>query len=111
MVRRQPDLYVKIWNVVRRIPKGRVASYGEIARRCGFPRHARLVGYALHNLPLGTDIPWHRVINSQGKISLPRKSGHYQKQKHLLEKEGLVFLKERINMGTHGWKGLKRKPA
>ena len=105
---RQPDLYGKIWNSVRRIPKGRVATYGEIARLCGFPRHARLVGYALHNLPLGSDIPWQRVVNAQGMISLPKQNGHYQKQKTLLENEGVVFLKGRINLSTYGWPKKKK---
>ncbi len=104
------DLYRKIWVAVQRIPKGRVATYGGIARVCGFPRHARLVGYALHNLPHGADIPWHRVVNAQGKISLPKRRGHYQKQKALLEKEGIVLLKERINLSSFIWPKVK-KPA
>ncbi|HCV42603.1 MAG TPA: methyltransferase [Bacteroidetes bacterium] len=97
------DLYGRIWETVRRIPKGKVATYGGIAEMCGFPRHARLVGYALHNLPLGSNIPWHRVVNSQGRISLSKWSGGYQKQKLLLEKEGVVFVRERINLSTFGW--------
>lgn len=98
-----------VWDAVRRIPKGRVATYGGIAGACGFPRHARLVGYALHNLPQGADIPWHRVINSQGKISLPRRTGSYQRQKTLLEKEGVVFVRERIRLSLYGWLPTKRK--
>lgn len=109
MAARQPDLYSRIWNAVRRIPKGKVTSYGEIARHCGFPRHARLVGYALHNLPLGSNIPWHRVVNSQGKISLPKRNGHYQRQKQLLEKEGVVFLKERTSMTLYGSWSVKKR--
>lgn len=97
------DIYGKIWDTVRRIPRGRVSTYGAIARRCGFPRHARLVGYALHNLPHGSNIPWHRVVNAQGRISLPKRNDHYQKQKSLLEKEGIVFVKERINLLAHAW--------
>ena len=103
-----PDLYRQIWDVVRRIPRGKVASYGAIARKCGFPRHARLVGYALHNLPHGANIPWHRVINSQGRISLPKRSGQYHKQKSLLEKEGIVFLKERVPLSRYGWPAMKK---
>src|SRR6185295_16020933 len=95
--RRQSDLYGKIWTTVRRIPKGKVSTYGGIAGLCGFPRHARLVGYALHNLPLGSNIPWQRVVNAQGMISLPKQKGHYQRQKALLEEEGIVFLRGRIN--------------
>jgi methylated-DNA-protein-cysteine methyltransferase related protein len=99
----QPDLYARIWEQVRRIPKGKVATYGGIARMCGFPRHARLVGYALHNLPHGSNIPWYRVINSQGRISLPIHNGHYQKQKMLLEKEGILFLREKIPLKKYEW--------
>ena len=98
MHRSPSDIYARIWDAVQRIPRGRVATYGGIARFCGFPRHARLVGYALHNLPHGSDIPWHRVVNSKGMISLPKRFGAYQRQKTLLEHEGVVFLKERINL-------------
>jgi methylated-DNA-protein-cysteine methyltransferase-like protein len=76
---------------------------------CGFPRHARLVGYALHTLPHGSDIPWHRVINSKGMISLPKRNDHYQKQKSLLEKEGIVFLKERVNLSVYVWPKVKSR--
>lgn len=103
------DLYRRIWDAVRRIPKGKVATYGGIAHKCGFPRHARLVGYALHSLPLGSNIPWHRVVNANGRISLPKGNNHYQRQKSLLEHEGVVFLQERINLSVHGWPKVKRR--
>jgi methylated-DNA-protein-cysteine methyltransferase related protein len=103
------DLYRRIWDAVRRIPKGKVTTYGGIARACGFPRHARLVGHALHNLPHGSNIPWHRVINAQGKISLPKRNDHYKRQKSLLENEGIVFLRERINLSIHGWPKVKSR--
>jgi methylated-DNA-protein-cysteine methyltransferase related protein len=105
-MKRQSDLYGTIWKIVRRIPRGKVATYGGIARLCGFPRHARLVGYALHNLPHGADIPWHRVINSQGRISLPRSGA--LRQMALLEGEGVVFLRGRVPLHVYEWKG-KRK--
>lgn len=98
--------------MVKRIPRGRVATYGRIAALCGFERHARMVGYALHNLPLGSGIPWHRVVNSSGRISLPHHNGQYQRQKSLLEEEGVRFVKERIDLDIFGWpanfKGGKR---
>ena len=65
--------YEKIYRWVRRIPRGRVATYGDIAERAGLEGHARQVGYALHALPAGQDIPWHRVVNAKGEIS-PRLS-------------------------------------
>jgi methylated-DNA-protein-cysteine methyltransferase-like protein len=95
--------YQRIWDVVKDIPKGKVASYGDIARLSGCFRQARKVGYSLHALPRGSKVPWHRVINSQGKISLQRASGHYAKQKRLLEKEGVVFKRERVDLKEFGW--------
>ena len=62
--------YGRIHAVVGRIPRGRVATYGQVARLAGLPGHARLVGYALSALPAGSRLPWHRVVNAQGKISM-----------------------------------------
>jgi methylated-DNA-protein-cysteine methyltransferase-like protein len=102
--REASDTYRTIWQTVQRIPKGKVASYGHIARLSGFPSQARLVGYALHNLPRGIDVPWQRVINSQGRISFPEHSPSYRRQRMLLEKEGIVFINGRIDLKRFGWK-------
>ncbi len=67
--------YARIYAVVRRIPRGRVATYGQIAELAGLPGHARQVGYALHALPDGTAVPWHRVLNARGALSLRRSPG------------------------------------
>ena len=92
MMGRQPsDSYQQIYAVVQEIPMGRVATYGQVAAVAGLAGHARQVGYALHSLPEGTDVPWHRVINARGEVS-PRSEGgweHYQR--HLLEEEGVCF--------------------
>lgn len=93
--------YPRIWRVVTRIPKGKVASYGTVSRLAGFPTQPRLAGYALHNLPPGIDIPWQRVVNSQGKISLRGESG--KAQRRLLEQEGVQFLRNKIDMRMFGW--------
>ncbi len=78
--------------VVARIPKGRVATYGQIARLAGLPGHARLVGYALHALPEHSRVPWHRVINAKGRISLRSDGlGYDQLQRVLLERESVKF--------------------
>ena len=98
------DVYASIWKSVKRIPRGKVSTYGSIARMSGIPGHARQVGYALHNLPLGADIPWHRVINSQGRISLPTHNGKYQKQQVLLEAEGIPFMNNKVSLTLYGWK-------
>jgi methylated-DNA-protein-cysteine methyltransferase-like protein len=97
------DNYKLIWDIVREIPKGKIATYGEIARVSGLLNQARLIGYALHNLPPRSKIPWHRVINSQGKISFPKNTGTHRQQKKLLEKEGIVFTKDKVDFGKYGW--------
>ena len=96
------SLYEIIYSAVRKIPRGRVATYGEIARLCGLREHARLVGYALHNLKPDSGVPWHRVINSQGRISLPKDNGTYEFQKKLLESEGIVFVGDKIDLTKYG---------
>ena len=95
----------RIYAVVRQIPEGLVASYGDIARLAGLPGHARLVGYALHALPAGSDVPWQRVINAQGMISLGRAlPGGELHQRHLLEQEGVAFdSKGRVNLKRFRW--------
>jgi methylated-DNA-protein-cysteine methyltransferase-like protein len=83
--------YARIYAVVRRIPPGRVATYGQIAELAGLPGHARQVGYALHALPKGTVVPWHRVLNARGALSLRRSPGGEITQRLLLEREGVRF--------------------
>jgi methylated-DNA-protein-cysteine methyltransferase-like protein len=99
-----PDsLYGRIRAVVSRVPRGRVATYGQIARLAGLPGQARLVGYALHALPKGTLVPWHRVINSRGEISTP--AGSDTMQRRLLESEGVRFgPKGRVDLDAFLWK-------
>jgi len=112
MARRQPagDKHARIFAVVRRIPRGKVATYGQIARLSGMPGHARLVGYALHQCPPG--LPWHRVINVRGEISLSEADGQAEFQRVLLEAEGVVFRGGRVNLVRFGWKtGKKRSPV
>jgi methylated-DNA-protein-cysteine methyltransferase related protein len=80
-----------IYRAVRNVPRGRVASYGQIAELAGLEGHARQVGYALHALPDGSRVPWHRVINAKGEIS-PRSAGDsHELQRMLLEAEGVTF--------------------
>jgi methylated-DNA-protein-cysteine methyltransferase-like protein len=80
-----------IWQVVAAIPPGRVATYGQVAQKAGLPRAARRVGYALRGLPNNTRIPWHRVVNAQGRISLPEGSNPHATQRDRLEREGVEF--------------------
>jgi methylated-DNA-protein-cysteine methyltransferase related protein len=81
----------RIYAAVRRIPRGRVATYGQVAALAGLAGHARQVGYALHALPAGTTVPWHRVINAKGEISLRSVPGAGLTQRMLLEREGVRF--------------------
>lgn len=82
----------RISAVVRRIPSGRVLTYGDVAALAGLPGQARLVGYALHALPEHTTVPWHRVINHRGGISTGRAwPGGHLAQRRLLEAEGVEF--------------------
>ncbi len=97
-----PELYLRIWKAVKGVQKGRVATYGQIADICDLRGHARLVGYALHNLPPDSGVPWHRIINSKGMISLPRHTGGYERQKRLLEQEGIVFGNGKIDLAKYG---------
>jgi methylated-DNA-protein-cysteine methyltransferase-like protein len=95
----------RIYAVVKRIPRGRVATYGQVATLAGLDGHARQAGYALHDLPPRSNVPWHRVINAKGEIS-PRSAGDsHELQKMLLEAEGVVFsLDGRVELKTYRWK-------
>ena len=97
--------YARIIAVVRRIPRGRVASYGQIATLARLPGHARQVGYALHALPRGSTAPWHRVINAKGEISRRRIPGGELTQRVLLEREGVRFdARGRVSLVRYGWR-------
>jgi methylated-DNA-protein-cysteine methyltransferase-like protein len=96
--------YARIYAVVRRIPKGRVATYGEVAELAGIPGHARQVGYALHALGPGSVVPWQRVINAQGRVSPRSAPGFDLMQRRLLEDEGVVFGPDgRVDLERHRW--------
>jgi methylated-DNA-protein-cysteine methyltransferase-like protein len=94
----------RIYSTVRQIPRGKVAAYGWIAERTGLPRGARRVGRALRTLPSARRIPWHRVVNAQGRISLPAGSASARKQRELLMAEGIIFLNHRIDLARFGWR-------
>jgi len=101
----QSKSYKRIYAVVKRIPKGRVATYGQIAELAGLGGHARQVGYALHATPDDLIIPWHRVINARGEVSLRSMPGYEGYQRALLEDEGVVFdLKGKVSLARFAWK-------
>jgi methylated-DNA-protein-cysteine methyltransferase related protein len=83
-------LYETIYAIIRQIPSGRVATYGQVAGLAGIEGRARQVGYALRHLPDRSGVPWHRVVNAQGQVS-SRGSDSMALQRKLLEAEGVVF--------------------
>jgi methylated-DNA-protein-cysteine methyltransferase-like protein len=94
-----------VWQVVCDIPPGHVLTCGEVARLSGMPRYARRVSQAMRWAPRKMKLPWHRVINAQGKISFPEDSNGYRRQKALLEEEGVVLLNGKIDLERFGYRG------
>ena len=93
-----------ILQVLALIPEAKVATYGQVARLAGLPRHARLVGYILKHLDAQSDVPWHRVVNAQGKIMTTQSyvQGQNLQQLKLLT-EGVVVNGDRVNLKTYQW--------
>src|SRR2546423_12571140 len=96
--------YLRIYRVVRQIPRGRVATYGQVATLAGLDGHARQVGYAMHALPSSMKLPWHRVVNARGEVS-PRSDGDSDElQRNLLRAEGVKFdSRGRIDLERYRW--------
>jgi methylated-DNA-protein-cysteine methyltransferase related protein len=99
------NTYDKIYDTVKLIPYGKVATYGQIATLAGLHRKARLVGYALFRVAPDADVPWHRVINAKGEISeSPFREGNDYLQRSLLESEGIQFNQSgRVNFKHCQW--------
>jgi len=110
------DSFSRIYAVVRRIPHGRVATYGQVAALAGLAGRARQVGYALHALPEDTPLPWHRVINARGEVSPRAEPGREGYQRFLLEEEEIELdLGGRVDLERFGWQAgigpRRRQPA
>ena len=98
------DLAPMIFQVIAQFPYGRVASYGQIARLAGIPKHSRLVGYVLKHMDADSSLPWYRVINSQGKISLSKLNDQGQNiQAQLLLAEGILVIGDKVKMKEFQW--------
>lgn len=96
-----------IYQVVKKIPSGKVATYGQIALLAGNPRWARVVGYALHVNPNPNEIPCFRVVNREGKLSSAFAFGGENQQRFLLEAEGVEFLPDgRVDLQRYLWNGI-----
>jgi methylated-DNA-protein-cysteine methyltransferase related protein len=102
--------WARIYAVVRRIPRGRVATYGQVAELAGLPGHARQVGYALHALPGDSTLPWHRVVNAGGGVSRRADPGWDDLQRQFLEREGVRFDAEgRLSLRCYRWQPRARR--
>ncbi|TMO75117.1 cysteine methyltransferase [Pseudoalteromonas sp. S3776] len=97
------DKETLIYTIIANIPAGFVASYGQVAALAGYPQNSRLVGRLLKQMPDDSVIPWHRVVNSQGKISFPAGSDKYQEQRQKLLLEGVSFKNDKVNMRECRW--------
>ena len=93
----------RIRETIRDIPKGRVASYGQIAEIAGIPRGARQVGYTLRHLPKGHSVPWHRAVQASGNIAFPHDSPQFDEQRSRLLQEGVSVLGGRVDMKQYRW--------
>ncbi len=93
----------RIWKTVQVIPKGKVASYGQIADLAGLPGRARLVGKSLGQAPKEMKLPWYRVLRSSGQLAFEKGSPDAQRQKGLLQEENVVVLNNRVKLNQFGW--------
>lgn len=107
-MKERSNLHARIHYVVSQIPRGRVATYGQVARLAGLSGQPRLVGYALHALRAGTSVPWQRVVNARGIIST--RARHDTRQRQILEGEGIQFdLQGRISLASFQWRPRRRR--
>jgi methylated-DNA-protein-cysteine methyltransferase related protein len=95
-----------VYRLVGQIPRGHVATYGQLAALLGWPRAARAVGHAMRHCPTG--LPWHRVVNASGGISVRGNVGSMMTQRLLLEQEGLRVRRGRVQLDRHRWAGPRR---
>lgn len=98
------NFYERVYRAVCKVPRGSVVTYGQVAVYLGSPAAARAVGYALHNLPPETDVPWWRVINAKGGVSHKGRGAQADRQYELLRGEGVVFDEEGYtNLRAYRW--------
>jgi methylated-DNA-protein-cysteine methyltransferase related protein len=104
---RTPTFYDAVWALVRQVPRGRVVTYGQVATWLGSPRAARAVGYALFNVD-DPGVPWHRVVNAKGEISIGGQLHRPDLQEKLLKNEGVRFNPQgAVNLERYGWRPTK----
>ena len=98
-----PNKAARIWKTVLVIPKGKVAAYGQIADLAGLPGRARYVSRALSQAPKELKLPWFRVLRSNGQIAFPSGSNMAERQKNLLQQEGISVINHRVKLKQHQW--------
>ncbi len=103
LVQHKEQLKLQICQMVSQIPKGFVATYGQIAELAGLTGYARYVGYVLKNLPGDSKLPWHRVINSQGRISFTKGTDKYNNQFSLLQNENITLVNDKVSLKKYQW--------
>lgn len=101
----------RIWAVVARIPRGRVATYGQVAAEAGLPKRARFVGRALGMAPAAMKLPWHRVIGAPGRIAFPANSAAFREQVRRLKAEGVEVRQGRISLERYRWRARSDAPV
>ena len=101
----------RILATVAKVPRGRVASYGQIATVAGLPGRARLVGWALRHAPDDADVPWHRILRADGRIAFPEGSEGYARQCRLLGRERVAVAQGRVDLARYGWNRAKSLDA
>ena len=99
---------IRLYTLLASVPEGKVVTYGQLAELIGLPRRARWVGQILKQLPNDTRLPWHRVINAQGRISLPPLNGGDEQAKRLREEGVVVSQDGKISLRRYGWKTQSR---
>jgi methylated-DNA-protein-cysteine methyltransferase-like protein len=97
------DPYAPIYEAIRRVPRGKVSSYGAIAQLAGMPRRARLVGTVLKNSSPALRLPWHRIVTASGRSAFPVGSDPHRTQRSRLQREGVKFSKDKIDMRRYAW--------
>ncbi|MDP1520008.1 MGMT family protein [Porticoccus litoralis] len=98
------EVEVLIYSILSAIPKGQVASYGQVANFARLPKGARLIGRILSRLPPETTLPWHRVLKANGQIAFAPDSSAYHRQKQLLELEGIKVSQGKVDLRLFGWR-------
>jgi len=93
----------RIWDTIRDIPQGSVASYGQVAEVAGIPRGARQVGYALRHLPDDHDVPWHRVLQASGNIAFDKDTPAFVEQSERLMMDDVAVIAGRVDMQKYRW--------